>query len=254
MPAPPGQSRDLRWALRHPHKALRLALNWLHDAVRRMREPTISPPVMGWRPRAPQAGIGGRVILLASDLPPLHDEQSSDLRLNALIDLLGGRGRSMVFASRLARSDFPHALLTEAARARREAAFKAAGVVGFAYGADEVDAMMAALGPDLRHAFLSSAQVAHDFIPCVRSHCPTATIVYDMVDFHAAGIAREHDADPAVSAQKIAAIELAAVRAADITIVRSNEEKSAVLDLVPTAVVEVLPDIVAAKVMDLFHA
>jgi glycosyltransferase involved in cell wall biosynthesis len=131
---------------------------------------------------------------------------------------------------------------------------QAAGVRRFAYGVDEADEMMAALGINLRYAFLSFPEVAHDFIPCVRSHCPTATIIYDMVDFHAMRVAREaavkQDAYLRAKAEEIKAIEVAAVRAADITIAISKEEKLAVLDLVPTAVVEILSNIFTMTTAD----
>jgi hypothetical protein len=66
-----------------------------------------------------------------------------------------------------------------------------------------------------------------------------------MVDFHALRFEREaaikHNANLLATADEIKAIEVAAARAADITIAVSNEEKSALLDLVPSAVVDVLP-------------
>jgi hypothetical protein len=214
--------------------------------------------------RLPKGDASGWV-LVADDFPPLHDQQGGGNRLKTLIDIIGEQGWPMVFASRFPRSELPGVLSTEAGLTRYQAALQKAGVKCFAYGLDEVDRMMAALGANLRYAFLSRPHVAHDLIPSVRSHCPTATIIYDMVDFHALRMAREaelkHDDNLSAAAVEIKAIEVAAVRASDITIAISNEEKSAVLDLVPTAVVDVLPDIfmmttvdaVRDKVVDLFH-
>jgi len=186
-------------------------------------------------------------VLIADHFPPLYDQQSGGLRLKTLIDIIGEQGWPMVFASRSTRSALPGVLSTEAGRAHYETALRIAGVSRFAYGIDEVDAMMAELGTNLRYAFLSFPQVAHDFIPCVRFHCPAATIIYDMVDFHAVRMAREaalkQDAELLAKAEEIKAMEVAAARAADITIAISNEEKSAMLDLVPSAVVEILPNV-----------
>jgi O-antigen biosynthesis protein len=193
-------------------------------------------------------------VLVADDFLPLYDQQSGGLRLKTLIDIIGEQGWPMVFASRFPRSELPGVLSTEAGIAQYEAALRTAGVRSFAYGFDEVDAMLAALGANLRHAFLSRPHVAHDFIPCLRSHCPTATIIYDMVDFHSLRIEREaaikHDTHLLAAAEEIKAMEVAAARAADITIAISNEEKSAVLDLVPSAVVDVLPNIFTMTAVD----
>jgi O-antigen biosynthesis protein len=186
-------------------------------------------------------------VLIADQYPPLYDQQSGGLRLKTLIDIIGKQGWPLAFASRFTRSALPGVLSTETGRGHYEAALRTAGVRRFGYGIDEVDAMLAELGTKLRYAFLSFPQVAHDFIPCVRSHCPTATIIYDMVDFHAVRIAREaalkHDADLLTEAEDMKAMEVAAARAADITIAVSSSEKSAMLDLVPSAVVEILPNI-----------
>jgi O-antigen biosynthesis protein len=213
-------------------------------------EPTA---VMERGPRLSKANDSGWV-LIADDFPPLHDQQSGGLRLKTLIDIIGEQGWPMVFASRFPRSGLPGVLSKEAGITRYQTALQEAGVKSFAYGLDEVDEMIAALGAKLRYAFLSRPHVAHDFIPCVRSHCPTATIIYDMVDFHALRIAREaelkHDANLLATAKEIKAIEVAAARAADITIAISNDEKSAVLDLVPTAVVDVFPNIFTMTIAD----
>jgi O-antigen biosynthesis protein len=186
-------------------------------------------------------------VLIAAHFPPLYDQEGGSLRLKMLIDIIGEQGWPMVFASRSAKSAMPGVLSTETGRARYETALRTAGITRFAYGIAEVDEMMTELGTDLRYAFLSFPQVAHDFIPCVRAHCPTATIIYDMVDFHALRMAREaalkDDADLSAKAEDIKVIEVTAARAADITIAVSNNEKSAILDLVPGAVVEVLPTI-----------
>jgi hypothetical protein len=207
--------------------------------------PTVST---GRGPRLPEANASGWV-LIADDFPPLHDQQSGGLRLKTVIDIIVEQGWRMVFASRFPRSGLPGVLSTEAGIARYETALQAAGVNSFAYGLDELDEMIAALGANLRYAFLSGPQVAHDFIPCVRSYSPTATIVYDMADFHALHTAHaaelKHDANLLDIAE-----EIEAIRAADITIAISNEEKSAVLALVPTAVVHVLPDILTMTTAD----
>jgi hypothetical protein len=186
-------------------------------------------------------------VLIADYFPPLYDQHSGGLRLKTLIDIIGAQGWPMAFASRSTKSALPGVLSTEAGRAPYETALRTAGVKRFAYGINEVDAMMAELGTNLRYAFLSFPDVAHDFIPCVRYHCPAAKVIYDMVDFHAVRMAREaafkQDANLLAKAEDMKAIEVTAARAADITIAVSDDEKSAMLDLVPSAVVRVLPNI-----------
>jgi glycosyltransferase involved in cell wall biosynthesis len=103
------------------------------------------------------------------------------------------------------------------------------------------------IGASLRYAFLSFPAVADTYIPLVRHHCPTARIIYDMVDFHALRMVREaalmQDAALAVNAAEMEVVELTAARAADITVAISGIEKESMLERLPRAVIEVLPNV-----------
>src|SRR5262245_60815675 len=82
-------------------------------------------------------------VLIAVNFPPLYDQHSGGLRLKTLIDIIGEQGWPMAFASRSTKSALPGVLSTEAGRARYETALRTAGVSRFAYGIDDVDAMIA---------------------------------------------------------------------------------------------------------------
>jgi O-antigen biosynthesis protein len=79
----------------------------------------------------------------------------------------------------------------------------------------------------------------------VRSRCPNAHIAYDMVDFHSLRMTREaalrNDPKILAEAEQQRAVELACASSADVTIAVSEAEKAALLELLPEAVVEVVP-------------
>jgi glycosyltransferase involved in cell wall biosynthesis len=84
-------------------------------------------------------------------------------------------------------------------------------------------------------------------MPQIRNRQPKARIVYDMVDFHASRMEREAaltgDTRLAAQAAEMKQLEVSLANAADVTIAISADEKKAVLDLAPLAVVEILPNI-----------
>jgi len=188
-----------------------------------------------------------RIILIADNFLPLHDQQSGGLRLKTLIQMLGKQNRSMIFVSLAAKAKLPGVLASALGRGRYECVLRDAGVVGFVYGKSELESWLKAEGARVRFAFLSFPNVARDLLPLVRQYCPCATAIYDMVDFHSLRMQREAqlNGDPtlACDAAEMQALEISLAEAADITIAVSDDEKGALLALAPSAVIDVLPNI-----------
>lgn len=204
----------------------------------------VTHPAAHERP-APAAGRGE--ILVVADILPLFDQASGGLRLKTLIDMMGDAGWSIVYGSCAGRDHQPGVLQTPEGRARYEDALHNAGVSRFLYGIEEIDGFLIAEGRHLAHAFLSFPDVATALLPLVRSRCPTTRIAYDMVDFHGLRMAREAelrgDPDLREAAERKRVEEVACAAAADVTIAVTPEEKAALLEMVPEAVVEVLPNV-----------
>ncbi len=192
-------------------------------------------------------GLSPGTMLIVADFLPLFDQASGGLRLKTLIDMIGEAGWTMVFGSFAGLDAQPGVLAASQGRARYEEPLRRAGVTRILYGADEIDAYLAASGPRLACAFLSFPKIAARFLPVVRSRCPNARVIYDMVDFHSVRLAREAalSADPTIreQAEEYRDIETACAAAADITLAVTEDEKSALLELVPDAAVAVLPNV-----------
>lgn len=223
------------------------------NALQRAPTPVVTSRPHGQHSIVPTAAAheveqtSSRLLLIVADLLPLFDQASGGLRLKTLIDMMGTAGWSMAFGSYAGLDAQPGILATAQGRARYEATLRNAGVMQFLYGTEEIDDFVAATGPRLKWAFLSFPTIAARFLPVIRSHCAETRVIYDMVDFHSVRLAREAQLtnDPAVrkEAERLQNIETACAMAADVTLAVTEDEKSALLALVPDAVVEVLPNI-----------
>ena len=186
-------------------------------------------------------------IIVVADIPPLFDMHSGGLRLKTLIDMMGQAGWCITFGSLVDRECLPGVLANPEGRGRYEDALRSAGVTRFCYGTGEIDEFLVEAGRHLDWAFLSFPHVAVDLMPLVRSRCPTTRIAFDMVDFHGLRLAREaalrNDLDLLAEADRQRDREIACARATDITLAVTMEEKAALLELVPEAAVEVLPNV-----------
>jgi GT2 family glycosyltransferase/SAM-dependent methyltransferase len=127
------------------------------------------------------------------------------------------------------------------------------------YGALDVSAELATIGPGLSTVILSRPHIASRWLDVVREFAPAATVVYDTVDLHWLREARRDasDASQAAShegrngdhaplgskAQALREIELAMMRATDATFVVTDCERALVERDVPDANVLVLPNV-----------
>jgi GT2 family glycosyltransferase/SAM-dependent methyltransferase len=127
------------------------------------------------------------------------------------------------------------------------------------YGALDVNAELATIGPRLSEVILSRPHIASRWLDVVREFAPSATVAYDTVDLHWLREARRsapEGASPGVSAaangtpdslspkaEALRQIELAMIRATDITLVVSDSERAHVERDVPGATVLVVPNV-----------
>jgi GT2 family glycosyltransferase/SAM-dependent methyltransferase len=127
------------------------------------------------------------------------------------------------------------------------------------YGALNINAELATIGPRLSAVILSRPQIASRWLDMVREFAPSATVAYDTVDLHwlrearrsaigsASGGALSADNGSVGSigpkAEALREIELAMIRATDTTLVVSDSERAQVERDVPDAKVLVVPNI-----------
>jgi GT2 family glycosyltransferase len=126
------------------------------------------------------------------------------------------------------------------------------------YGALDVNAELATIGPKLSLAILSRPHVASRWLDSVREFAPSATVAYDTVDLHWLRETRRSRSEsvfvgaPATNgsfdsigpkAEALRQIELAMIRATDTTLVVSASEQAQVERDVPGANVLVVPNV-----------
>lgn len=188
---------------------------------------TGDPRLASWR------GAGKRIVIFDHEVPA-WDQDAGSVRISAVIDLLIEMGFRV--------SVVPHN------RHRREpysSRLEARGVEVVHGHADWHD-LLRRLAPDLGAVIVCRPGVAVDVVPIVSQAAPAVPILYDMVDFHGLRIKRRSEQtniDELRHGQVIAELEMAMVRAADVTIAVTEVEAALVRDHEPDAVVVVLPTI-----------
>jgi glycosyltransferase involved in cell wall biosynthesis len=127
------------------------------------------------------------------------------------------------------------------------------------YGELDMRAELATIGPTLATAILSRPHVASRWLDVIREFAPSATVAYDTVDLHWLREARRDalsispDSAPGTrngsvsamtpKAEALRHLELAMIRAADVTLVVSDCERAQVRRDVPEANVSVIPNV-----------
>jgi O-antigen biosynthesis protein len=202
-----------------------------------------APPTSG----RPRSKIDRDVILIAADIPPMHDRHAGGLRLYNIVRMFCEMDRRVVFASLDALEHFVWIAGSEENRKRYEKLLYDAGVERIVYGLDEGERLIRAMDNECCCAFLSLPHVAEQFIPLVRGYAPGASVIYDMVDFHALRMQREADLklDQALRemAERMRIVEFTNALTADVTIAVSELERRAMLEIDPNLVVEIIPTV-----------
>jgi O-antigen biosynthesis protein len=126
------------------------------------------------------------------------------------------------------------------------------------YGQLDVNAELATIGPRLSTVILSRPHAASRWLDVLREFAPAATIVYDTVDLHwlrearragrdtsAAALGNGHRSldDLPPKARALRHLELAMVRAADVSLTVTEDERAQIEYDVPDADVRVVPNV-----------
>ena len=190
----------------------------------------------------------GRRVLVVDFRTPMWDRDAGSLRMFEIIKSLQRLGCSVVFAP-----DNGARLEPYTRKLQRMG-------VEVIWGAVDVMPVLAELGAGLTAAILSRPHPASRWLDSVREFAPAATVVYDTVDLHWVRESRRYALDnPARAASNghlvaegpkakaLFELELAMVRASDVTVAVTAEERARILDDVPEAQVVVIPTIHAVR-------
>jgi GT2 family glycosyltransferase len=186
---------------------------------------------------------GGPRVLVVDHRVPTWDRDSGGLRMRGILHELVGLGCRVTL---IPDNGLPMQPYT------RE--LQRLGVE-VCYGTDPRH-KLAVIGPGLSVVMLSRAAVASRWLEPVREHAPGAQVIFDTVDLHWLREARQaatvshasYDGDslpPKVTATR--ELELALIRAADATLVVTEDERAHVLADVPDAIVRVVPNVHEAR-------
>lgn len=185
---------------------------------------------------------GPRAVII-DHMVPLYDQDSGSVRMLALVSILIELGFVVSFVPGNKAEMQPY---TDHLQQMG---------VEVLYGDIELGPHLRGIGRDLTLCILSRPNIACEFIGTVRAHVPWATIVYDTVDLH---YVRERrygeilgDLGACRASDATREIELAMVRAADLTLTVSPEERQTLLGEVPDATIFVVPNIHADRPVSL---
>lgn len=190
----------------------------------------------------------GQHVLVIDHRVPMWDRDSGSLRMLSIMRALIALGARVTF--------MPDNLMPVAPYTRR---LQEMGIEVL-YGALDVRAELATIGPRLTTAILCRPHVASRWLDTVREFAPSATVVYDTVDLHWLREARRGASSATASelvekngsldpkaiqpkARALREIELALIRASDATLVLNEAESVQVKEDVPGARVLVLPNV-----------
>lgn len=191
-------------------------------------------------------------VLVVDFRVPMWDRDAGSLRMFEILRALQRLGLSVTF--------LPD---NQAALAPYTRELQRLGVE-VVYSPADVNQLLADIGPGLRAAILSRPHSAAHWLDTVREVAPASTVIYDTVDLHwiresrrftlgrrdqpsavSNGVALEPGAPLGPKARALLELELAMVRAADITLAVTDEEEAQICALVPgarTAVISTVHD------------
>ncbi len=189
----------------------------------------------------------GPHVLVIDHRVPMWDCDSGALRMLNIMRALMGLGAQVTFMPDNLSPTQPYTRILQRMG------------IEVLYGALNVNAELATIGPRLTAVILSRPQIASRWLDVVREYAPSATVAYDTVDLHwvrearrssignSSGVPLAADNGSLDSigpkAEALRQIELAMIRATDTTLVVSDSERTQVERDVPDAKVLVVPNI-----------
>lgn len=191
----------------------------------------------------------GPHVLIIDHIVPEWDRDAGSLRMLHIMRALIGIGAHVTFMPDHFSPTQPYT------RELQEMGVKVM------YGALDVRAELATIGPGLSMAIISRPHTAGRWLDLVREYAPAAKILYDTVDLHWLREMRRNAVESAHAgengaqsgrldlttlsprAKALRHLELAMIRASDVTVVVSESERAQVLLDVPSAAVAILPTV-----------
>jgi GT2 family glycosyltransferase/SAM-dependent methyltransferase len=178
-------------------------------------------------------GDGPRVLVI-DHLVPLWDRDAGSLRMRGVVEALVAVGCRVTFLPDDLQARQPYT---------RELQEMGVSVL---YGPLHVERELAAIAGELSLVISSRPHTTARWIDMVRGVAPTVPFAYDTVDLHWVRETRRAalgagGADLSPRAQALRELELALVRASDITLVASDTEVATIQAEVPDAAVRVIP-------------
>jgi O-antigen biosynthesis protein len=187
----------------------------------------------------------GKHVLVIDHRVPMWDRDSGSLRMFNMMRELIGLGARVTF--------MPDNFAPVQPYTRR---LQRLGIEVI-YGSLNANAELATIGPKLSAAILSRPHATSRWLDVVREFAPSATVAYDTVDLHwlreaRRGAAAERSSDAmsngaieviSAKAQALRELELAMIRASDVTLVVTDSECLQVERDVPGARVLVVPNV-----------
>ena len=181
---------------------------------------------------------GARVLVIDHRVP-MWDRDSGSLRMRGMLEALLDLGCHVSFWPDNMTSVQPYT---------RELQRSGVEVL---YGLDFA-AELERIGPSVSLVILSRAEVAGRWLESVRQLAPEARVIFDTVDLHwlrearrdALGLSsRGNGAGTSPRATSMRELELALIRASDMTLVVTDSERALVQADVPDATVKVVPNV-----------
>jgi GT2 family glycosyltransferase/SAM-dependent methyltransferase len=190
----------------------------------------------------------GPQVLVVDFRTPMWDRDAGSLRMYEMIRSLQRLGYAVTFVPDNAAQPQPYTRKLQKLG------------VELICGAVDVMPVLAEIGPSLTAAILSRPHPASRWLDSVREFAPAAVIAYDTVDLHWVRESRRfalHQRETPAEDGKIVAqgpkaaalfeLEIAMVRASDLTIAVTDDERAQILAAVPDAHVVVIPTIHAVS-------
>jgi len=179
----------------------------------------------------------GKKILVIDGMVPRPDRDSGSLRMHNLLRLLADLGYQVTFAAANLETPQPYT-----------GQLQAAGIEVLARpNLLSLQDYLQQAGPCFDTIILSRVSVATRYMECVRYYAPQARVVFDTVDLHYVREFRGAKVTGNMGLLKRAlqtkAQELAAVNAADCTLVVSATEKETLAQECPGAAVQIVSNI-----------
>lgn len=177
-------------------------------------------------------------VLIADHRVPMWDRDAGSLRMRWMIETLVDLGCRVTLLP-----DSLHGTEPYTTQLRRMGVDVLAGEV-------DIAAEFQAIGPELSLVVLSRPHTTSRWLDPVREFAPAAPVVFDTVDLHWLRIARRAaigsgtaDIDLGPQARSMHELELSLVRATDVTLVVSEDDRARIEAHVPEATIRIVPTV-----------